>query len=52
MQAIAGTVGIVEGFVQALVAGADAIETGSAEHAHLVEEIPSAVERAPAAKVG
>ena len=46
MQAIAGTVGIVEGFVLALAAGADAIHTGSAEHAHLVEEIPSAVERA------
>ena len=46
MQAVASTVGIVEGFVQALAAGADAIESGSVEHAYLVDEIPRAVERA------
>jgi beta-N-acetylhexosaminidase len=46
MQAVAGTVGIVEGFVQALSSGADAIESGSAEHAYLVDEIPRAVQRA------
>ena len=46
MRAVAGTVGIVEGFVQSLIAGADTIESGSVEHAYLVEEIPRAVERA------
>ena len=46
MQAVASTVGIVEGFVQSLVAGADAIESGALEHAYLVDEVPRAVERA------
>ena len=46
MKAVASTVGIVEGFVQSLIAGADAIEAGAVEHAYLVEEIPQAVEQA------
>jgi beta-N-acetylhexosaminidase len=46
MRAVAGTIGIVAGFVQALVAGADAIETGAQDHPELVDEIPAAVQRA------
>jgi len=46
MKAVASTVGIVEGFVQSLIAGADTIESGAVEHAYLVDEIPLAVERA------
>jgi beta-N-acetylhexosaminidase len=43
MRAIADTLGIVNGFVHALVAGADAIETGAQDYPELVEAIPSAV---------
>jgi beta-N-acetylhexosaminidase len=46
MRALAGTVGMVEGFVQALIAGADAIETGSQDYPELVEAIPLAVQAA------
>ena len=40
---VADTVGMVEGFVQALLAGADAIETGAQDYPDLVEAIPAAV---------
>jgi beta-N-acetylhexosaminidase len=43
MRAVSGTIGMVEGFVQALVAGADAIETGAQDYPELVEQIPLAV---------
>lgn len=43
MRALADTVGMVGGFVQALRAGADTIETGALEYPELVEAIPAAV---------
>jgi beta-N-acetylhexosaminidase len=43
MRAVADTIGMVEGFVQALAAGADAIETGALDYPELVEAIPRAV---------
>jgi beta-N-acetylhexosaminidase len=43
MKAVSGTIGMVEGFVQALGAGADAIETGALDYPLLVHEIPAAV---------
>ncbi len=43
MKAVSDTVGIVEGFVRALIAGADAIETGAQNYPELVREIPDAV---------
>jgi beta-N-acetylhexosaminidase len=43
MRALAGTIGIVAGFVGALLAGADTVETGAVEHPELVEAIPAAV---------
>ncbi len=46
MKALSATIGMVEGFVQALAAGADAIETGALDYPELVEEIPRAVEDA------
>ena len=46
MKAISATVGIVEGFVRALAAGADAIETGAGDYPELIEQIPAAVEQA------
>ena len=46
MRAVAGTVGMVEGFVRALIAGADAIETGALDYPDLVEAIPAAVQAA------
>jgi beta-N-acetylhexosaminidase len=46
MRAVSATVGIVEGFVQALAAGADAIETGALDYPELVEDIPAAVQQA------
>jgi beta-N-acetylhexosaminidase len=46
MKAVSATIGMVEGFVQALIAGADAIETGALEYPELVQEIPRAVENA------
>src|SRR5206468_12529609 len=44
MRAVAGTLGMVEGFVRALIAGADAIETGALDYPELVEAIPAAVQ--------
>lgn len=46
MRALAGTVGMERGFVAALAAGADAIETGAQEYPELVEALPQAVQRA------
>ena len=46
MKALAGTVGLVEGFVLALIAGADAIESGALDYPELVDAIPRAVEQA------
>jgi beta-N-acetylhexosaminidase len=46
MRAVAGTVGMVDGFVEALRAGTDAIETGALDYPHLLDEIPAAVARA------
>ena len=46
MRAVAGTIGMVEGFVQALIAGADAIETGALDYPDLVGTIPVAVQEA------
>ena len=46
MKAISGTLGLVEGFVAALVAGADSIETGARDYPDLIEQIPLAVQDA------
>jgi beta-N-acetylhexosaminidase len=46
MRALAGTLGMERGFVAALAAGADAIETGALDYPHLVATIPAAVQRA------
>jgi beta-N-acetylhexosaminidase len=46
MRALAGTLGIEPGFVAALAAGADAIETGAGEYPELVQRIPTAAQRA------
>ncbi|SOD71701.1 beta-N-acetylhexosaminidase [Jatrophihabitans sp. GAS493] len=46
MKAISQTIGMVEGFVQALIAGADSIETGALDYPELLSEIPAAVQRA------
>jgi beta-N-acetylhexosaminidase len=46
MTALAGTIGMVEGFVQALIAGIDALETGAQDYPYLVEAIPLAVQDA------
>ena len=43
MAAISATVGMVEGFVAALIAGADTIETGALDYPALVQQIPEAV---------
>ena len=43
MRALSGTVGMTEGFVQALIAGADALETGAQAYPQLMDEIPKAV---------
>jgi beta-N-acetylhexosaminidase len=43
MKALADTVGMVDGFVQALQAGADTVETGALEYPELVEAVPAAV---------
>lgn len=46
MTALAGSLGMVEGFVQALIAGVDALETGARDYPDLVEAIPLAVQQA------
>ena len=42
MKALAGPIGIVDGFVQALAAGADCVETGALDYPELVQAIPAA----------
>ena len=42
MRAVADTIGIVDGFVRALLAGADAIETGAQDAGELIEPIVAA----------
>jgi beta-N-acetylhexosaminidase len=46
MRALADDIGIVEGFVRSLLAGADAIETGAQDAGPLIEPIVAATERA------
>jgi beta-N-acetylhexosaminidase len=46
MRALSGTIGMVEGFLQAMIAGADAIESGAQDYPELVQDIPAAVARA------
>ena len=43
MRAVSGTIGMVEGFLQAMIAGADAIETGALDYPELVQDIPIAI---------
>ncbi|HVU93366.1 MAG TPA: glycoside hydrolase family 3 N-terminal domain-containing protein, partial [Jatrophihabitans sp.] len=43
MRAVSGTIGMVEGFVRALAAGADAVETGALDYPELVDAVPAAV---------
>ena len=43
MRAIADTIGIAEGFVRSLIAGADAVETGAQDAEALIEPILAAV---------
>lgn len=43
MKAVSGTLGLVDGFVQALAAGADCIETGALDYPELVRAVPDAV---------
>jgi beta-N-acetylhexosaminidase len=43
MKAISETIGMTEGYVRALLAGADAIETGALDYPDLLERIPAAV---------
>ena len=43
MRAVSATIGMVDGFVRALAAGADAIETGALDHPELIEQSPEAV---------
>jgi beta-N-acetylhexosaminidase len=46
MRALAGTLGMERGFVAAVAAGADAIETGVLNYPHLVNTIPGAIQHA------
>jgi beta-N-acetylhexosaminidase len=46
MRALADTYGMAGGFVAALAAGADAIETGAQEYPELLDDIPAGVARA------
>jgi beta-N-acetylhexosaminidase len=46
MRALAGTIGMERGFVGALAAGVDAIETGAGDYPKLVDAGPDAVRRA------
>ena len=46
MRAVSATIGMVDGFVQALIAGADAIESGAQDYPFLVDAIPSVVDAA------
>ncbi len=46
MKAISATFGMVDGFVEALAAGADAVESGAQDYPELVTAIPLAVDEA------
>jgi beta-N-acetylhexosaminidase len=46
MRAVSATIGMVEGFVEALAAGADSIETGAQDYPELIGAIPEAVAKA------
>lgn len=46
MRALADGIGMVDGAVAALAAGADALETGALDYPHLADEIPAAIVRA------
>jgi len=46
MRALADTLGMERGFVAALLAGADAIETGALDYPYLIDAIPAAVVKA------
>jgi beta-N-acetylhexosaminidase len=46
MRALSATLGLAESFVRALVAGADAIETGALDYPDLLGQLPAAVARA------
>jgi beta-N-acetylhexosaminidase len=46
MKALASTVGMVEGYVAAIRAGADVVETGAQDYPDLIELIPRAVHEA------
>jgi beta-N-acetylhexosaminidase len=48
MQAVAGPIGLVDGFVRAVAAGADAVESGALDYPELVDAVPSAVASAVA----
>jgi len=43
MAALAGPLGMIEGFVQALIAGVDTLETGAQDYPELVSALPAAV---------
>jgi beta-N-acetylhexosaminidase len=49
MKALAEPIGIVDGFVQSIAAGADCVETGALDYPELVEAIPAAAAAAVAA---
>lgn len=42
-KAVSGSIGIVEGFVRALIAGADTIESGALDYPELLVQLPRAV---------
>jgi beta-N-acetylhexosaminidase len=46
MKAVSASIGMVAGFVRALEAGADAIETGAMDYPELLVDIPAAVQEA------
>jgi beta-N-acetylhexosaminidase len=48
MRAVSATMGMVTGFVRALAAGADTVETGALDYPEMVEQLPAAVSRAVA----
>jgi beta-N-acetylhexosaminidase len=49
MKALAEPIGIVDGFIEALAAGADCVETGALDYPELVEAIPAATTAAVSA---
>ena len=43
MRAVSGTIGMIEGFLRAMIAGADTIETGARDYPELVQDTPAAI---------